>query len=97
MNLSETWQVDPEHLKVVLKQIHFWYKVRKHKHYFMDWYNTVIKRPSNKKVEFKFMKEIKSGYYFSMVGMDPEIETINLYSVGFGLVLIMIPFPTSLL
>ena len=89
--------MDPVHLKVVLKQIHFWFNVRKHKHYLMGWYNTVIRHPPNKKVEFKFMKKIKSGYYSSMVGMDPEIETINLYLVGFGLVLIMIPFPTSLL
>ena len=41
---------------------------------FIGWCNTVIGRPSSKRLEFKFMKEIKSAYYSSM----PEMVTINV-------------------
>ena len=54
--------MDAEHWEVALKEIqfpHLWYNVRKDKNYFIGWYNTVIGRPSDKRVEFKFMKEIK--------------------------------------
>ena len=96
VNLPETLQVDPEHWEVALKEIqfaHLWYNVRKGKNYFIGWYNTVIGRPSNKSVEFKFMKEIKSGYYSSMTEMVAELnlkipaesKTINLHSDGFDI------------
>ena len=61
VNLPETLQVDPEYWEVALKKSqfpHLWYNVRK-KNYFIGWYNTVKGRPSNKRVEFKFM--IKPG------------------------------------
>ena len=54
--------MDPEHWEVALKEIqfpHLWYNVRKDKNYFIGWYNTVIGRPSDERVEFKFMKKIK--------------------------------------
>ena len=96
VNLPETLQVDPEHWEVALKEIqfpHLWYNVRKGKNYFIGWYNTVIGRPSNKSVEFKFMKEIKSGYYSSMtetvaelnLKIPAESKTINLHSDGFDI------------
>ena len=67
VNLPETLQVDPGHWEVALKNFkfpHLWYNVRKDKNYFIVWYNTVIGHPSNKRFEFKFMKEIKPGYYY---------------------------------
>ena len=65
MHLSETLQVDSEHWEVALKEIqfsHLWYYVRKEKNYFIGWCNTVMGCLSNKRVEFKFTKEIKPGY-----------------------------------
>ena len=96
VNLPETLQVDPEHWEVALKEIqfpHLWYNVRKGKNYFIGWYNTVIGRPYNESVEFKFMKEIKSGYYSSMtetvaelnLKIPAESKTINLHSDGFDI------------
>ena len=64
VNLPETLEVDPEHGEVALKEIqflHLWCNVRKDKNDFIGWFNAVIGRPSNKTVEFKFMKEIKPG------------------------------------
>ena len=66
--------------------------------------NTIIGHFTNKWVEFKFMKEIKPGYYSSMLEMVSELnseipagtKTINLHSDSFNIVLIMILFPTSL-
>ena len=60
VNLPETLLVDSEHWEVALKEIqfpHLWYNMIKDKNYFIAWYNTAIERPSNKRVEFKFMKE----------------------------------------
>ena len=95
VNLPEMLQVDPEHWEVTLKEFHFphiWYNVRKDKNYFIGWYNTVIRHSSNKRVEFKFIKEIKPGYYLSMCEMVAELNakiptgpnTINLHSDGFN-------------
>ena len=61
--------------------------------YFIGWYNTVIGRPSNKTIEFKFIKEMKPGYYSSMpeiiselnAKIPPEPKTINLHSDGFNI------------
>ena len=108
VNLSETLQVDPEHKEVALKEIqfpHLWHNARKDKNYFIVWYITVIWRPSNKRVEFKFMKEIKPGYYSSMPQMVAELngkipaerKTINYIRMVSIFVLITIPFPTNLL
>ena len=47
---------------------------RKDKTCFIGWYNTVIRRLSNKKVEFKFMKEIKPGYYSSVPKMVAKLN-----------------------
>ena len=72
VNLPETLQVDSEHWEVAVTETQFpylWYNVRKDKNYFIGWYNTVIGCPCNKRVEIKFMKKIKPGYYLSM----PEI------------------------
>ena len=91
VNLSETLHVDPENWEVALKEnqfTHLWHNVRKEKNYFIGWYITVIWRLSNKRVEFKFMKEIKSSYYSSMPEMVAELnakipaepKTINLRS-----------------
>ena len=90
MNLSGTLQVDLEHWRVAHKEFQFprlWYNVRKDKSYFIGWYNTVTGRPSNKRIEFKFMKEIKPGYYSSMPKMvaelnakiPAELKAINLH------------------
>ena len=60
VNLPEALQVDLEHWKVALKKIQFpslEYNMRKDKNYFICWYNTVIGHPSEKRVEFKFMKK----------------------------------------
>ena len=46
--------------------------MRKDKIYFIGWYNTVIGRLSNRRVEFKFMKGTKPGYYSSMPEMVAE-------------------------
>ena len=67
--------------------------MRKDKYDFIGWYNTFIRYPSNKKVEFKFMKEIKPGYYSSMPEMVAELKakipsehkTINFHSDGFDI------------
>ena len=87
--------MDPEHCEVALKEIQFpylWYNVRKDKNHFIGWYNTAIGRPSNKRVEFKFMKEIKPGYYSSMSEMVAKLNAkipaeprtiINLHSDDF--------------
>ena len=59
--LPGTLQKDSEHWEVRLKEIQFpplWYNVRKDKNCFIDWYNTVRRRPSSRRVEFEFMKEI---------------------------------------
>ena len=71
---------------------HLWYNVRKDKLFFIDLYNTAIGHPSNKKVEFKFMKEIKPDY-LSMPEMVAELnakipaepKTINLHLDGFNI------------
>ena len=60
VNLPEALQVDLEHWKVALKKNQFpslEYNMRKDKNYFICWYNTVIGHPSEKRVEFKFMKK----------------------------------------
>ena len=57
-----------------------------------------------KRVEFKFMKEMKVCYYSSMPEMVAELnakipaepKTINLHLDGFIFVVITIPFPTIL-
>ena len=96
VNLPEILQVDPEHWEVALKKIQFpnsWYNMRKDKNYFVGWYNTVTVRPSNKRVENKFIKEIKPGYYSSMHEMVAELnakipvepKTINLHLNGFDI------------
>ena len=97
MNLPEMLQVDPEQWEVALKEIqfpHLWHNVRKNKNYFIGWYNTVIGHSSNnKRVEFKFMKELKPDYYSSMSEMVAELnakiptrpDTINLHSDGFDI------------
>ena len=62
--------------------------MRKDKKYFIGWYNTVIEHPSNKRIKFKFMKEIKPGRYSSILEMIAELnskipaesKTINLHS-----------------
>ena len=67
--------------------------MRKDKNYFIGWYNIVIGCPSNKRVEFKLVKEIKPGYYWSMSEMVAELnaktpaepKTINLLSDGFDI------------
>ena len=67
--------------------------MRKDKNYIIGWYNTVIGHSSNKKVEFKFMKEIKPDYYSSMPEMVAEPNTkiptgpnaINLHPDGFDI------------
>ena len=65
VNLSQTLQVDPEYWEVALKEIqfpHLWCNVIKDENYFIGRYNTIIGRPFNKRVEFKFMMtEIKPG------------------------------------
>ena len=43
--------------------------MRKDKNHFIGRYNTVIGHSSNKRVEFKFMKEVKPDYYLSMSEM----------------------------
>ena len=96
MNLPETLQVDPEHYEVTLKEIqfpHLWYNVGKDKNHFIGCYNTVIWRPSNKRVEFKFMEEIKPSYYSSIseiiaelnAKMPAEPKNINLHLDGFDI------------
>ena len=40
----------------------------------ISWYNTVIGRFSNKRVEFKLMREIKPDYYLSMSEMISELN-----------------------
>ena len=81
---------------MALKEVqfpHLWYNIRKDKNYFIGWYNTVIGRSSNKRVEFKFMREIKSGYYSSMSEMIAELNAkipaepnnINLHLNGFDI------------
>ena len=96
MNLPETLQVDPEHYEVTLKEIqfpHLWYNVGKDKNHFIGCYNTVIWRPSNKRVEFKFMKEIKPSCYSSIseiiaelnAKMPAEPKNINLHLDGFDI------------
>ena len=87
--------MDPEHWEVPLKEIqfpHLWYNVTKNS-FFIGWYNTVIWCPSNKKIEFKSMEEIKPGYYLSMPEMVAELnahipaepKTINLHLHGFDI------------
>ena len=96
VKLPETLQVDPEHWEVALKEIqfpHLWYNIRKDKNYFICWHNTVTGRPSNKRVQFKFMKEVKLGYYSSMPEMvgklnakiPTEPKAIDLHSDGFNI------------
>ena len=48
--------------------------MRKDKNYFIGWCNTVIGHFSNKRVEFKFIKEIRPGYYWSMLEMFAELN-----------------------
>ena len=82
--------MDPEDWEVAMKEIqflHLWYNVRKDKNCFIGWYNNVIEHSSNKRVEFKFMKEIKPDYYSSMPEIIAELNakiptrpnTINLH------------------
>ena len=67
--------------------------MRKDKNYFIGWYNTVIGHFSNKRVEFKFIKEIRPGYYWSMLEMFAELngkiatrlKTISLHSDSFNI------------
>ena len=67
--------------------------MRKDKNYFIGWSNTVIGHPSNKRVELKFMKDIKAGYYLSMPEMvaelntkiPAELKTINLHLDSFDI------------
>ena len=67
--------------------------MRKNKTYFIVWYNTVVGHHSNKRVEFKFMKEIKPGYCLSMSEMVAELnvkipaepKTINLHLDGYDI------------
>ena len=67
--------------------------MRKDKNYFIGWSNTVIGHPSNKRVELKFMKDIKAGYYLSMPEMaaelntkiPAELKTTNLHLDGFDI------------
>ena len=49
--------------------------MRKDTNYFIGCYNTVVGHSSNKRVEFKFMKEIKPGYYSSMSEMVADLNT----------------------
>ena len=66
----------------------------------ISWYNTVIGCFSNKRVEFKLMREIKPDYYLSMSEMISELnakipaepKNISLHLDGFD-----IRYPTSLL
>ena len=96
VNSSEILQVDPEHSKVALKEFrfpHLCYNARKDKNYFIGWYKTVIGHSSDKRVEFKFIKKIKPGYYSNMSEMVAELNakittrpnTINLHSDGFDI------------
>ena len=69
--------MDREHWEVALKEIqfpHLRYNMSKDKIYFIGWYIAVIGRPSNKRVEFKFMKEIKPDCYLSMSEMIAELK-----------------------
>ena len=67
--------------------------MRKDKNCFIGWYNTVIGHFSNKRVEFKFIKEIRPGYYWSMLEMFAELngkiatrlKTISLHSDSFNI------------
>ena len=108
VNLPETLQVDPDHWEVAMKEIQFprlWNKVRNDKNYFIGWYNTVIGYSFNKIVEFKFMEEIKAGYYSSMPEMVAELNAkiptgsmnMNLHLNGFDICFNYDFFPTSLL
>ena len=96
VNLPETLQVDPDHWEVAMKEIQFprlWNNVRNDKNYFIDWYNTVIGYSFEKIVAFKFIKEIKAGYYSSMPEMVAELNAkvptepmkINLHLNGFDI------------
>ena len=67
--------------------------MRKDKNYFIGWCNTVIGHFSNKRVEFKFIKEIRPGYYWSMLEMFAELngkiatrlKTISLHLDSFNI------------
>ena len=96
VNLSEILQVDPQHWEVVLKEIqfpHLCYNARKDKKIFIGWYKTFIGHSSDKRVEFKFIKKIKPGYYSNMSETVAELNekittrpnTINLHSDGFDI------------
>ena len=94
VNLPETLQVDPEHWEVALNKIqfpHLWYNVRNDKNYFIGWCSTVIGHLSNKRIEFKFMKEIKAGNYSTMSEMVAELkiptglDNINCHLDGFDI------------
>ena len=88
--------MNSEHWEVVLKEIqfpHLWSECEKKQKLFIVWYNTVIGHHSNKRVEFKFMKEIKRGYCLSMPEMvaalnakiPAEPKTINLHLDGYDI------------
>ena len=96
MNVPETFQVDPEQWEVALKEIqfpHLWYSMTKDKNHYIGCYNTARGHSSNKRVDFKFMKEVKHGYYLSMSEIVAEVnakiikvpKTINLHSDGFDI------------
>ena len=88
LSLPETLLVGPEHWEVAPKEIQF-----PHYPHFIGWYNTVIGRPCNKRIEVKLMKEIISDYYSSMPDMVAEMntkmpaepKTINSHSNGFDI------------
>ena len=96
MNVPETFQVDPEQWEAALKEIqfpHLWYSMTKDKNHYIGCYNTARGHSSNKRVDFKFMKEVKHGYYLSMSEIVAEVnakiikvpKTINLHSDGFDI------------
>ena len=67
--------------------------MRKDKNYFIGWCNTVIGHFSNKRVEFKFIKEIRPCYYWSMLEIFAELngkiatrlKTISLHLDSFNI------------
>ena len=67
--------------------------MRKDKKKIIGWCNTAIGRHCNKRIEFKFMKERKPGFYSSMSEMVAELnakisakpKTISLHSDGFDI------------
>ena len=80
VNLPEVLKVDPENWEVALKEIqfpHLWYNVRDEKNYFTGWFNSTIGvgRLKKSRVEIKFMKEVKPGYYSSVSELIAELNS----------------------